>query len=407
MSKERNNTEPLRVFEARRQALLNILNDPVLKDENRFFLAKYWPVELAENVDNSVQDAMISGFKKALIVQFDDAYLGKRNDAEYVNLFFSKLGVHVSFKENRSLDVNAVNVSKIVSLPELLTFEGSGILDETVQLMPSGSLKISHKGQYEYLVLETKIEGVRIIVEGTAVSDPENYPLVLRPMILLEIGNASVPIISFEEEDYKKKTWEEIHGRDPRGNSQRKTLGERIYEQAIEKGLCGEEMEAARDAGGWVYKAKSADKILVTPAVLKKDPVLSTKEDRLTTVTRALKIAVGHQTLLHSGEDIPSSVIGITAQALSLVVDLFEMTPQEIMRDGEAMGVLVEYLKEVAMTAKGTYGHSSLLKLPREGHPIMELVYLIEDTWKFPATECFKIYDRTESFRNPNLPKTY
>lgn len=231
--------------------------------------------------------------------------------------------------------------------------------------------------------MQTKIDGVRIVIDGSVVSTPRSSHRRIRPMLLIELGNLP-PLPPEPEKVDPRKTWLEVHGREPY-----RRKGKGFYEKRLDKAILdkSKNLDVAL-ASSWGVEPKSGVEIKVSTPVLKENPVLDTEESRLNAVRELYAIATKH---LYSEEQFREKpVVGAAVHMLVNIMEVLGMTPEELINDGEALADTLEYVKQIGKATKGIYAPSHLLsREPVEGDPVMELAYQIEDTWDLPKQEGF------------------
>lgn len=378
----------LQVLEARKAQVLECLKSPNLAaTRENITLRGYWVDGLAEDLGPAIKRARQHGDKEAFVIQFADALLHDPSDADFTTAFLQSFGAHATLGETReATHATAENISQIAKRRDLSRFQLSSPGGIGYNSLPEGSmLVLGSDGRVRDLVLETKIDGVRLVMDGTAVTNPDDSFSWLRVMLLVKTGN--LPPLSQEEtkkfED-PRKTWLEIHGREPGQTTGQKDLGRELLDKAA---MAKSDLEFGIAVAGasWIPEPKAGNEIMVTPTVLKERPALETEQRRIEAISQALNWAVEHRRLARKGRAV--SVVGQTEWSLSIITDVLGMTPEEIIKDGEAMADLLEYLKQSVVSTDKTKGPSDLFEPPPEGHPVMELVYEIEDTWELPRLQ--------------------
>lgn len=349
-------------------------------------LSRYWVDDLMKGVGDSIGRASKRGQRTAMVVQYADAMLSYGPDAKYVDGYLGALGAKAVF-EDRIVEASIDNLPKILDDPELRKIKGDALSGEAMNNLPEGSMLVTDEiGGNKYLILETDIEGVRLLLDGSITSKNVKTGII-RAMLLIKIGNAKVSYYEPEIVD-NRKTWSEVHGRKP--GSQRRA-GEDYYEKELGKAAVeNDDLGLAVREIGYMWQGipKSGEEIKVTPTKVKTKPALATEQERRDAVTQAYDMAIDH---LHNPKKYEGKeVVGATTAMLVNMTDVLGMTPWEIEKDGEALSDLLEYLKQVAMATEGIYGPSSILpNNTKEGDPIMELVLAIEDTYDLPERQGF------------------
>jgi hypothetical protein len=325
-------------------------------------------------------------------------------DAEFASLFFENFGAHATVNDER-IDADATSVSEIAANLQTPTHTlgKNDIVTHCIDQLPSGScLVLDPTGAAKVLVLETDIQGVRLLMDGGAVTYPGGGFRQIRPMLIIEVGEDPLPYHGELEVVDIRKTWNEVHGRPPSKRMDRTELEKSAMRDLIKSE--DEYSQAVSEARlAWMPQAKDGDEIKVTPARLKEDPVIKDEEIQIKTVNKALTIAYRHLKDSQAGRDI--SLVGQTMYSLSIMVEVLGMTAEEIVKDGEALATLTQYLKEMVFTTENTKG-AIVVPSPEdfpEGDPILELALSIEDTWDKPTLVGLQppfMYERVEWKRN-------
>jgi hypothetical protein len=396
---ENNSPAETIAFNQRRQQVMDTFGDIRMKLSLKSNLEKYWVDELQDGFDLAVSRAKKHGKTSAMVVQFADGALHYQPDAEFADIFLQQFGAHANLPDNSILNASSNTIGIIASYPGLpkhnLDFQGWKSRDS----IPPGSLIISDdKGRSKYLVIETKIDGVRLLIDGSAVTSPAGGFRQMRPMLLVEFGSADIPII-YEEPEPVRKTWMEVHGRSPNNPNSGKSLGQRQWEKEMLDPK-GDEF-IARAKGAWRAEPKSGDEIKVTPAKLKPNPILESEEARINAVDEAYTEAKRHA--YYSERDKASKVVGATAHGFAIMTEVLGMSADEISKDTEALADLVEYLRQVARATDGVLGPSSILPPAEDGNNLEELAALIDETWVLPQEIGMRgpfMYDRVNWNRN-------
>ncbi len=214
-----------------------------------------------------------------------------------------------------------------------------------------------------------------------------------------------------------RKTWTEVHGRNPKkeggsvlGHAERYAVNvaTKLEDDPLKTGI---KNHVARIMMKWRPEPKSGDEIKVTPTQLKEHPLLTSEEDRKEVIKRALDMAVGNMRLDERGGGRP--MVGHTTHNLSIITEVFKMTPEEIEKDGEALSELVEYLEQAAYRqgtdphgAKITsMGSSKYQSRPPEPDDLFDVTARqIKETWDFPDDKVGRDYMIKRVNYNQNQP---
>ncbi len=346
-------------------------------------LPKEWVGTLLANINEDIARSALHGHKTALLLQFTDGALGHPPDATFAKKYFKALGVKANIG-GETREIVPADLKRIITDPTINKVpKPPGEYDN----LPEGTITLTYEGINSALVLDTKIEGVRLMLDGSAISTPNRGMVTIRPMMLIKIGDAKVDTSNYEKKVNTRKTWLEIHGREPGAWAKSDYYKRQMQEAAIKSDGVG--FDVAEIGYLWQAYPKSGAEIKVTPTELKNNPVLPTEKLRAEAVEEAYRIALQH--LYSSAEHSARPVVGATTKTLVNIVETLGMVPSEIAKDSEALADLLEYLKQIAKSTKGVYGPSKLLPTePIEGDPIMELVYEIEGTYNLPQQEGFR-----------------
>ncbi len=379
-------------FAKRKEALFRVLTDIELRASMPdSHLEKEWLDEPVHRFDQAVARGQRWGQRSAFVIQFSQVNIDYNR--RFVDTYFRKLGAHVTTPDGGRLAVTGGSLPTIAASQNLPHMEIDVLSGDRMNKIPSGSLLVKSTSDREYLIVETDIEGVRIIMNGSAVDDPHSNVLLVSPSFIVRIDDAPTLKIKLPEDEKAEKevmrrTWREVHGRESGVN--KAGITEHDRETWYPKLLKGTEEEArVAEAGlAWGMKAKSAEKIKVTPTRIKEKPFLESEQDRIEALRQALNMAVDNLKRSRKGQG-GRSVVGMASYSLAIMTEVLGMTAKEIAKDGEAMSDLVEYLEEAACAVPGSYsvGHSSILGSPLPGDPFTEIAKEIKETWEFPESD--------------------
>lgn len=372
----------------RKTAVLEVLGNPALTSyQGDETLKRLWLNELSDDLQPAIdRNEKKWGHPHTMVISFADAALHYEPDFEFADKFIKAFGAHISLKDE-VIDIDPSNqtiirvLSDEIALPRIQAKHGVGQLLDNV---PEGSFVVTDEnGSDDYLVVETDIDGVKLVLEGSSIRTPESNWRMIRPMLLVKMADSQFMPLGEEKVIDPRKSWLEIHGREPGPTQKPMDYGQQIANQAI----LADEVDMAMAASAWVPEAKPGSEILVTPTTLKDNPVLDTDEKRMQYLSAAYLRAFNHFYQANKGEVEP--LVGNTMWQFHILSEVLGMYPQEVMKDGEALGTLVEYLEEVARATPGVYGPSCLLPEAKEGNTLAEMLNLIKDTWDFPDMSGF------------------
>lgn len=378
-------------WQARKDALFSALSDPDLQAMAPSGLKEEWLGRLKGQLDPAVERGQRWGNKLAMVIQFTDGQIPYHNT--FIDAYFKRFGAHISTLDGKRLDVRSTSLAEVISLTPQVEFDYiSGHLNE----IPDGSFTVKDlSGRRGNLIVETDIEGVRLLLEGPALAS-QTLQGAIRPMLLVKIDDAPRLNLRLPEDEeagrkFTQITFRELHGRETTGQPGRSGLTgyEKQKWPPLLIGGSQEEQELAHAGLAWNMKVKSADKIMVTPTRLTEDPNLKTEQERLDTLKQALAMAVDNLGL--TSRDLGRPVVGVMTYGLVILAEVLKMTPEEITKDGEAMADLVEYLEEAACSRANpnALGHTNLIGPPPPNDPFTEVAKKIKETWEFPKNTPF------------------
>lgn len=374
-------------FLARRSAFFEALSDQNLKSKAPAVLDTSWFDEITERFDTAVERGQRWGNRLTMIIQFADGQIPY--DSPFIDAYFEKFGAHISTSNGKRLDVRTRSLSEAASSVPQLEFD---YLNEHLNEIPDGSFTVrDSKGWRGHFVVETDIEGIRLLLEGPAIG--RNFQGAIRPMFLVKIddaprSNLRLPEDEEAERKQAQRTFRELHGRDTTPGASMTEHERQQFGSGLIQGS-QEEQNVAHAALAWAMETKSADEIKVTPTKLKEDPSLKTEQERLEAVREALSMAVDNLRL--QGQGLGRPVIGAMTYGLAILTQVLKETPEEIIKDGEGLAGLVEYLEEAACSRvnPNALGHTDIIGPPPAGDPFTEIAKRIKDTWDFPKNTAF------------------
>jgi len=160
--------------------------------------------------------------------------------------------------------------------------------------------------------------------------------------------------------------------------------GKRMADNAAVSGSQAE-VSVAAVAASWLPEPKSESDFTVNSPKLKSDPAISTKEDRISLTKKAISVAVKHMHAAEQGK-VPS-VVGMKTYTLSIMIEVFKLTPKQVARDEGALSDLNEYLIDMVRETQGVDTRSSKFNPDDYSDPDIELITRIKNTWDLPETE--------------------
>lgn len=187
----------------RKAAVLEILNNPrleVFKNQEGFEgIYQSWVEDLRADVDPAIMLSAAAGFSQ---VEIDTAYDASTEfgstDERFAGVFLPSFNAHATIG-NDIENVSVLNFTELIKNPgirkvqqekegEVPEFEGTGVV-------------VDSEGKALYLVAETDIPGVRIVLKGTSVLIPDHPGSRMKMSLLIDLKDGSTPAEQQEEQD--------------------------------------------------------------------------------------------------------------------------------------------------------------------------------------------------------------
>ena len=165
----------------RTEQVLSVLNNPELNRVAPPVLKELWLDELKGNLDKAIGRAREEDLKYAMVIQYGDAFLHSAQDEIFAGKFLEQFGAVV--------DMGDLMIKvRSRTLPQVMKESISKVDRDDLETAGDGSLFLTDDGRTTYLVCNTKIDGVRLMMDGSAVTAPENSFRSLRPMLVVKVG---------------------------------------------------------------------------------------------------------------------------------------------------------------------------------------------------------------------------
>lgn len=166
---------------ARKEQVLSVLNNPELNRVAPPILKELWLDELKGDLDKAIGRARERGLKYATVIQYGDAFLHSAQDEIFADKFLEQFGAVV--------DMGDLMIKvRSRTLPQVMKESVSKVDGDDLETAGDGSLFLTDGGRTTYLVCNTKIDGVRLMMDGSAVTAPESSFRSLRPMLVVKVG---------------------------------------------------------------------------------------------------------------------------------------------------------------------------------------------------------------------------
>lgn len=210
-------------LENRKQLVLERLNDAELQTKGDEDLRRYVLNELRDDLQPTIDRARTDDSPEAEIIQFGDIFLNRTIERDFAEAFLRKFGARATvpvsqrtfedkcfrtisdfhpgpYPQERQVDkddpknkipyttnVGLDNLKGVVLSAPWVHINRDGTCPDT----EGTALLINENGYFNYLIVETDIEGVRIKMDGSVITDPTGQynrrGSSLRPMLLVRI----------------------------------------------------------------------------------------------------------------------------------------------------------------------------------------------------------------------------
>jgi hypothetical protein len=167
-------------IEIRKESIVHSLRTPYLKTlVPDSILIKLWLEEPLEDLDSVVSEGQKAGALEVSLPQYADAMLHSESDAKFADAFLTEFGA-VANVGDQKIPVRSTTLADICRSPQLAKAsegEASRYLNQTVMLTDSVGKSC--------LIVQTKIPGVRMAMDGSSVSNPNSSHKEFRPWLLI------------------------------------------------------------------------------------------------------------------------------------------------------------------------------------------------------------------------------
>lgn len=325
---------------------------------------------LVTHLPDSVAYARRAGEAQALDVQFADAYLDT-DDSEVIGRLFAGFGAYLTPSDGGEPIPLSVG-----------TMRGAFVADNVAQhelsesrfsALPAGSMRaVDPSDGHPYLVAETEVEGVRLVIEGAG-----HDTSLARVMLLMRVDDAGdMPLPELREP--AQLSWAEFFGREPQ------IRPSKLHTQNVMEAMKSGDDELLAATSAWQPSPKPGTEIIVTPTQFAEQPKLAEAEAQAAAVDQLVTLARRHEELVRHGRLTPNIQSGTLSYGLSIVTEMMQMSPVEIARCQEALGDVLSYAEFVMLSspAQATV-FSEQLGVTEE--QLQSLVGDIRGTWQLPS----------------------
>lgn len=167
---------------ARTEQVLSVLNNPELNRVAPPVLKELWLDELKVNLGKALSRAREEDLKYAMVIQYGDAFLHSAQDEIFADKFLEQFGAVVDMGD-LMMKVRTRTLPQVMGRGSVLK-----VNRDDLETAGDGSLFLTDDGRTTYLVCNTKIDGVRLMMDGSAVTAPESSSRLLRPMLVVKVG---------------------------------------------------------------------------------------------------------------------------------------------------------------------------------------------------------------------------
>jgi hypothetical protein len=324
---------------------------------------------LVTHLPDAVASARRSGDAQALDVQFADAYLDT-DDGGVLGRLLTEFGAHITPTDGSAPVPLSVGTMRGA-------FGASNIAQQDFPegrfgMLPPGSMRVKDPGDSsQYLIAETEIEGVRLVIEGAG-----RDMSLARAMLLVRVDDAGdMPLP--EQRVLARQSWTELFGREPQARPSAhhtQNVGD-----AMRRG--DDDLLAATAA--WQPSPKPGVEIMVTPTRLADQPKLAEPEAQIAAIDQLVTLTRRYEELVRHGRLTPDMASGTLSYGLSIVTEMMQMSPAEIARCQEALGDVLSYA-EMVMAPSPSRAAVFAEQLGVNALQFQALTEDIRGTWELP-----------------------
>ena len=314
-------------------------------------LTSFWAKGLSEVMSHAVAQAHTQNSRYAIVPSIANAILG--DEEQYMALagLLDTFEAHYTFGRTYTA-LSPAGISKALNedLPHTQVLFN---LDD----MPAGSLLAFNPiDEKVYLVAETAIPGVRLILDGNMTGELASQ--VIRPSLLINVKDSDEACISMKFS--RKVPWTELFHRPFH-----------FYDQSA-----GTDFELP-------YWANSMEP-QVTPAQVRADALLSNHDDRIDAIETAANITLQYALAVEGGNIQPLVMPGKLLSSAKFISGTLRLRPSELMHYEEALADVVSLLELMATTPRESAQIVDALHVSQV--KIRLLAHSIRRTWHLPPT---------------------
>lgn len=162
--------------------MILILSSRELNSTPPAILKDLWLGDLRVDLDKAIGRAREKGLKYAMAIQYGDAFLHSAQDEIFADKFLEQFGAVVDMGDSM-VKVRSRTLPQVMGQESVLK-----INKDDLETAGDGSLFLTDDGRTTYLVCNTKIDGVRLMMDGSAVTASESSFRSLRPMLIVKVG---------------------------------------------------------------------------------------------------------------------------------------------------------------------------------------------------------------------------
>ncbi len=158
------------------------LTSPQRMGGGKTFLRDPWLIRLNNELDPAIKRAQERTETTAVVLQFADAALDFGPDEDFANAFLEEFGATAKIG-GREIPVSTRTLPKIVKDPQLPRIDNKDVMEGLINTAIT-----TQDGHFHSLVVDTKIDGVRLAMDGSSL-DASNRLLghTLRLYLLVKI----------------------------------------------------------------------------------------------------------------------------------------------------------------------------------------------------------------------------